>query len=87
MWSQKEYSDRLIGCRLYQRQFDDMQEQSLSGKNVINKLAGDFEMLFDFKAMCAKLPYFSYSENVELRVLDKEMINMDLQVIDQWMIV
>ena len=41
-----------------------MQQQSLSGKTLIDKLAGDFEMMFDFKAMCSKLSDFSYSKNV-----------------------
>ena len=44
-------------------------------------------MLFDFKATCSKLPYLSYLENIELRVLAKEMINMDLPVADQCKIV
>ena len=44
MWSQKEYNDRLISCRLDHRQFDDMQHQSLSGKIVIDKLTVDFNM-------------------------------------------
>ena len=84
--SQKDYKYRLINCRLDHTQFDDMQ-QSLSGKVVVDKLARDFEMLFDFKATCAKLSDFSYVENVELRVLAKEMINLDLPAIDQWKII
>ena len=54
---------------------------------MIDKLAGDFEMLFSFKATCAKLPDFSYSENVELRVLAKDMINLYLPAIDEWKII
>ena len=83
MWSQKEYNDSLISCRLDHRQFDDMQQQYLSSKTVIDKLAGDFEMLFDFEATCAKFPDFSYPKNVELRVLAKEMINLELPFFDQ----
>ena len=60
MWFQKEYNDRLINCRLYHKYFYDMQQQSLSGKIVIEKLDRDFEMLFDFKDICAKFPDFSY---------------------------
>ena len=60
MWYQKEYNDRLISCRLDHKQFDDMQQQSLSEKNVIEKLSRDFEMLFEFKATCDKLQNFSY---------------------------
>ena len=84
MLSQKEYNDRLINCRLYHRQFDDMQQQSLSGKTVIGKLAGDFEMLFDFKATCDKFPYFSHLKNVELRVLDMDMNSLYFPTADQW---
>ena len=51
---------------------------------MVDKLAKDFEMMFDFKATCAKLPYFSYIENVEFRVLEKEMANMDLPTADEW---
>ena len=76
MLSQKEYNDILINCRQDHRQFDDMQQQPLSRKNVIEKM--DFEMLFDFKDTCSKFPYFSYPKNMELRVLAKEMISMDL---------
>ena len=64
-----------------------MQQQSLSGKIVIDKLARDFEMLLNFKATCTKLSYLSYLEKVELRVLAKEMINLDLPAADQWKIV
>ena len=87
MVSQEEYHDRLINCRLDHRQFDDMQQQYFLGKAVINKLDGDFEMLFEFKAMCTKLLDFSYSKNMELRVLEKEVISMDLPLVDQWKII
>ena len=60
MWPQKEYNETLIDCKLYHKQFYDMQKQSLSLKIVIDKLVGDFEMLFNFKATCAKLTDFSY---------------------------
>ena len=51
---------------------------------MIDNLAGDFEILFDFKETCAKFLDFSYLENVELRVLVKEMISLDLPATDQW---
>ena len=54
---------------------------------MIEKLAGEFEMAFDFKATCTKFPEFSYAENMELRVLVKEMINLDLPAVDQWIII
>ena len=83
MWSQKEYNDRLIRCRLDHRQFDDMRHQSSSGKTVIDKLIVDFEMLFYFKATCTNLPELSYVENVELSVMVKEMISLDIPTTDQ----
>ena len=83
MWSQKDYNDRLINSILDHKQFEDMQ-QSLSGKIVVDKLAEYFEMMFNFKATCAKLSYFSYVENVELRVLEKEMVNLDFPTVNQW---
>ena len=54
---------------------------------MVDKLDEDFEMLFDFKATCAKLSYFSYVENVELIVLAKEMANLDFPMVDQWKII
>ena len=87
IWSQKEYTDRLISYRFNHIQFDDMQHQTLSRKLVIKKFAGDFEMLFDFKATCTKLRDFCYLEIVELRVLEKDMINLDLPTTDQWKII
>ena len=87
MCSQKEYNDTLINCRFDHRKFDDMQHQYLSRKVVIDKLAGYFNMMFEFKATCTKFPIFSYSENIELMVLAKEMINLDLRVVDQWKII
>ena len=72
MWSQKEYNGGLISCRLDHGQFDDMQ-QDLSGKTVVDNLVGDFLIIFYFKSTCAKLDDYSYVENVELRVVAKEM--------------
>ena len=82
MLSQKEYQDRLIECRSNHIKFADMQ-QSLLGKEIVDKLADDFEMIFSFKAMCAPLPYFSYRYHMELRVLEKEMAILDLPSVDQ----
>ena len=59
-------------------------QQSLFGKIVVDKLDEDFEMLFDFKDTCAKLSYFSYVENVDLRVFEKEMANLYFPTVDQW---
>ena len=52
MFSQKEYHDRVIECRLDHRKFEDMQH-SLSGKVIVDKLGDDFEILFAFRATCA----------------------------------
>ena len=62
-------------------------QQSLSRKITIDNLDGDFEMMIDFKATCAKLQYFPYVENVELKVLEKEMINLDLPTFGPWKII
>ena len=54
---------------------------------MIDKLTVDFKMLFDFKAICTKLPEFSYAENVELNVMEKETISLDIPTTDQWNLV
>ena len=54
---------------------------------MIDKLTGDFELLFDFKAICTKLPEFSYAENVELNVMVKETISIDLPTTNKWNLV
>ena len=64
-----------------------MQHQYLSRKIVIDKLTVDFEMLFDFKSICTKFPEFSYAENMELNIMVKEMISLNLPTIDQWKLV
>ena len=76
-----------MSSRLDHKHFDDMQHQSLSGKTRIDKLTVYFEMLFDFKAICAKLPYFSYAEKMDLSIMVKEMISLDLPTTDQWKLV
>ena len=86
MWFQKEYNDRLISCRLDHEQFDDMQ-QDLSGETMVDNLVGDFEILFYFKSTCAELDDYSYVENVELRVVEKEMTILDFPTVDQWKII
>ena len=84
MWSHKGYNDRLTSCRLDHRQFDDMHHQSLYEKIVIDKLTVDFEILFEFKAICTKFLEFSYAENMELSIITKNMINLDLPTTFQW---
>ena len=69
MLSQKEYYDKLVECRKEHRQFEDMAQQSLSSMTMIKNLSGEFELLFDFKSLCTRLPIPSYMESIELKVL------------------
>ena len=57
--------------------------QSLSGKIIIDKLAVDFEIINMFMAIFTQFPPISYVYHVELRVLVKEMKNMELPYLDQ----
>ena len=59
--------------RLDHIKFEDMQ-QALSRKVVFDKLASDFELLFDFKATCSKVPKISYSKVMELKVQAYDMM-------------
>ena len=49
-------------------------QQALSKRVMFDKLAEEFELLFDFKVLCAKVPNFSYANNMELRVLAHEVV-------------
>ena len=69
MLSQKEYYDRLVECTRDHRKFKDITQQSLSSMTMIRKLSGEFELLFNFKALCTKLPAPSYLKNIDLEVL------------------
>ena len=62
-------------------------KQSLSGKEIVYKLADDFEILFVFRTTCACLPEFSYRDHVEMRVMEKEMAILELPSPDQWKLV
>ena len=64
--SQKEYLDKSVNCRSDHGKFEYMQ-QALSGRVVFDKLAEEFELLFDFGFTCAKVPNLSYAESMELR--------------------
>ena len=74
--SQKEYLDKLVNCRSDHSKFEDMQK-ALSRRVLFDKLAENFELLFDFKVSCAKVPNFSYTDNMELRVLAHHMVVPD----------
>ena len=58
--------------------------QSLSGKTVVDKLIVDFEIINTFITICSQLPPISYVDHVELRVLEKEITNLELPYLDQW---
>ena len=79
--SHVEYHAQLVRCRLDHKNFEDM-EQSLFGKIIIEKLPKDFEIFHTFRATCAQLRVISYVNHVELRVLAKEMANLDLPTVD-----
>ena len=87
MISQKEYQDRLIDCRQDQRKFEDMAQQSLSGKVVVDKLSSEFELLFDFRVVCTKFPMLPYPENIEISVLAEEIIKLEMSTVNQWKVI
>ena len=86
LMSHKEYQECLVHCRLDHNKFGDMQ-QALSGKVVFDKLDSDFELLFDFKATCSKVPKTSYSEMMELKVKEYDMIAATLPGLDLWRVI
>ena len=67
----------------YHSKFEDMQ-QALFARVVFDKLDGEFESLFDFKVKCAKVPKFSYVDNMELKVLAHEMVVTDFPNSEHW---
>ena len=72
--------------RLDHRKFRDMQ-QALSGKFVLDKLSSDFELLFDFKATCSKVPKISYLEAMELKTQAYNMMAMSIPGPDLWRVI
>ena len=71
--TQEEYLERLILHGADHNKFGGMQHVML-GPIVFKKMAGAFELLADFKATCAIVPNFSYTENTELKVLAHDMV-------------
>ena len=59
-------------------------QQSLSGKTIVQKLSEYFEILNTFRATCGHLPEISFVDHVELRVLEKEIVSLDLPIVNQW---
>ena len=51
---------------------------------MFDKLAEEFELLFDVKVLCAKVPNFSYTDNMELRVLAHDMVVADFPKLEHW---
>ena len=51
---------------------------------MFDKLAEYFELLFDFKFVCAKVPNFLYADNMDLRVLENEMVVAYLPNPEHW---
>ena len=81
--SQKEYLEFLVTCRWDNIKFRDMQ-QSLLGRTICDKLASEFELLFDFKSTYAKAPKTSYPETMELKLKALDMAVTNFPVPDQW---
>ena len=59
-------------------------QQDMSGRVVFDKLVEEFELLFDFKVTCAKVPNLSNTKSMELRVLVHEMVVVDFPKPEQW---
>ena len=70
--TQEEYLERLILRRSDQSSFGDMQH-ALSSPVLFEKLAKSFELLADFKSTYAAVLKFSYTKNMELKVLAHDM--------------
>ena len=62
-------------------------QQSLSGKVIFDKLTMNFELLFDFKAACAKTPKTSYLKTMELKALAYNMAVVPLPGPDLWKVI
>ena len=50
---------------------------------MFDKLAKEFELLFDFKVMCSNMPNISYAENMELGVA-QEMVVANFPNPEHW---
>ena len=83
---QKDYKEFLVHCQLDHSKFGYMQ-QALSGKFIFDKLANDFKLWFEFKAMCSKVPMDSYPEEMELKEQAYDMATMPLPSFDTWRII
>ena len=77
LFCQFEYQAFLIKSKLNHKKFEDM-TQSFPGKVIIDKIAMDFELINSFRTIGTQLPPISYVDHVELRVLVKEMEDMEI---------
>ena len=59
-------------------------QKSLSRTIVFDKLAREFELLFDFKASCIAVCDISYIETMELKLQAHEMAIATFPGPDQW---
>ena len=62
-------------------------QQALLGKVIFDKLASDFELLFDFKATCSKFPKISYLEMMELKAQAYDMIVATMPSPNLWRVI
>ena len=62
-------------------------QQALSGKTIFDKLADDFELWFDLKAMYSKVPRDSYSKAMELKAQAYGMATAPLPAPDTWKVI
>ena len=86
LMSQKDYKEFLVHCQLDHSKFGYMQ-QALSGKFIFDKLANDFKLWCDFKAMYSKVPRASYPEAMELKEQAYDMAAAPLPGPDTWIII
>ena len=62
-------------------------QQALSGKVIFDKLANDFELWFEFKATCSKVPKASYPEVIVLKAQAYDMVTTPLPGLNAWRII
>jgi hypothetical protein len=80
---QAEYKRLLFDIRMDHKNFQQL-DHMLTGKILMEKMSGEFEMLNMVISTCRNLLPVSYAGHIEMRVLVKEMTNYDLPTADQW---
>ena len=81
--SQVEYQTLLENSRFDHRKIEDM-TQSLLAKIIIDKLVVDFELVNMFRTIGGKFPPIAYVDHVEMILISREMVNLELPSRDQW---